>query len=92
MRERTLVGHSEDINTLVFHPDGTYLISGSGYFDDSFYTSLDSTIRLWDVLTGRQISIIGTHEAKIWDVAISPDGHHLASGGMFEGIKLWPLP
>jgi WD40 repeat protein len=64
-RETTLVGHSEDINTLVFHPDGTQLISGSGYFDDSTNESRDSTVRLWDVPTGRQISIVGTHQYRI---------------------------
>jgi WD40 repeat protein len=91
-RETTLMGHSEDINTLVFHPDGTQLISGSGYFDDSTNESRDSTVRLWDVPTGHQIGIVGTHQYRIMDVALSPDGHHLASGGMFEGIKLWTIP
>jgi WD40 repeat protein len=91
-RETTLMGHSEDINTLVFHPDGTQLISGSGYFDDSTNESRDSTIRLWDVPAGHQIGIVGTHQYRIMDVALSPDGHHLASGGMFEGIKLWTIP
>ena len=41
-RIRTLEGHTEGINSVVFSPDGKTLASGSE----------DDTLRVWDVHTG----------------------------------------
>lgn len=41
-----LAGHESDINTLMFSPDGTKLVS----------SSMDQTVRLWDVDTGKALA------------------------------------
>ncbi len=40
---RTFKGHSDDVNSVAFSPDGRFALSGSR----------DDTLRLWDVKTGR---------------------------------------
>src|SRR5262245_43005448 len=74
-------GHSEKVDCLAFSPDGRYLASGSN----------DQTIKLWDVLTGRELRAIAGHNGGVRAVAFSPDGQWLASGGSDGRIKLWDV-
>ncbi|MDE2827369.1 MAG: T9SS type A sorting domain-containing protein [Bacteroidota bacterium] len=78
-------GHTNDINSVVFSPDGTRLASGTD----------DNTIRLWDVATGQELRRIDRHVERyrkpVNSVAFSPDGTHLASGskGEVRNVCLW---
>jgi WD40 repeat protein len=76
-KKLTLRGHTDAINDVAFSPDGALLASGSA----------DETIRLWDVKTGKQQSIIQTN--RTFALAINPDGTLLASAG--DGISLWDI-
>jgi WD40 repeat protein len=80
---RNLQGHKDPIVSLAFSPDGSYLASGS----------YDSTAKIWEVETGREI---GTLQANVDQgpnvkedvvVAFSPDGNLLATGSL--NVKLW---
>ena len=67
-------GHTQDVNSIAFSPDGSILASGSD----------DDTILLWDVATG-QLKNILEDPTSDWhhvytSVAFSPDGSILASG------------
>ncbi|KAI1170278.1 WD40-repeat-containing domain protein [Nemania sp. FL0916] len=74
---RTLEGHTDQVTTIVFAPDGT-LVSGSW----------DGTIGLWDTATGvRKHTYSLEPKELIFTMAISPDGNTLASAG--ETISLW---
>jgi len=77
----TLKGHSSDVNSVVFSPDGKTLASGSD----------DKTIKLWNLATGKEIHTLKTNSQWVWTVAFSPDGKTLASGGADQTIKLWDL-
>ncbi|MBA4419858.1 MAG: hypothetical protein C0391_01795 [Anaerolinea sp.] len=70
------------VRALDFSPDGKMLASGGN----------DTTIRLWDVKTGKQIGdpILG-HVDVIRCIAFSPDGNLLASAGEDGAIHLWDV-
>ena len=75
----TLTGHSVFVYSVAFSPDGKTLASGS----------TDTTIKLWDVATGRSIATLTGHSYWVNSVAFSPDGKTLASGSRDNTIKLW---
>ncbi|MDB9445461.1 trypsin-like peptidase domain-containing protein [Anabaena sp. CS-542/02] len=74
---KTLEGHSSLVNSVAFSPDGLTLASLGGR---------DSTIKLWDVATGREIATLTGHSP-----VFSPDGRTLAFGSGDETIKLWDV-
>ena len=56
--------------SVAFSLDGRLALSGSN----------DSTLRLWEVETGRSLRVLEGHSASIWSVAFSPDGRLALSG------------
>lgn len=75
----TLKGHSSDVNSVAFSPDGQFLATGSD----------DKTIKIWNLKTRQKIHTLNRHSGWIWAVAIAPDGKTLASAGADKTIKLW---
>jgi WD40 repeat protein len=78
---KVLKGHSGDVNTVAFSPDGQQLASGSN----------DHSVKLWDINTGKEISTFTDAQDDILTVAFHPDGHLLAAGGNEQTIQLWDL-
>ena len=75
----TLKGHSDDVRSVAFSPDGKRLASGSG----------DDTIKLWDTITGNELLMLKGHSGDVHSVAFSPDGKCMASGSRDKTIRLW---
>jgi WD40 repeat protein len=67
--------------SVAFSPDGKTLGSGSK----------DTTIKLWDVTSGRELRTLTGHSQWVRSVAFSPDGKKLASGSEDETIRLWDV-
>jgi WD40 repeat protein len=76
-----LGGHTSSVSSVAFSPDGKQILSGSW----------DSTIRLWDVATGREIRTFSGHTSSVISVAFSPDGKQILSGSTDSTIRLWDV-
>lgn len=67
----TFEGHTDTVSCVVFSPDSTTLAS----------TSLDTTVRLWNIATGEELATLHGHSSKVYAAAFSPDGTLIASVG-----------
>ena len=78
---RTLEGNADWVNAVAFSPDGQYALSGAP----------DHSIRLWEVVTGREIQTFqGLSEQPI-SVSLSPDSERLVSETSDGVVRLWDV-
>ena len=73
--------HTDAVLHVAFSPDGTQLVS----------TSYDRTARVWDVETGRQVSLHHGHLGWVWSAEFSRDGRRLVTSGQDGTAVVWDL-
>ncbi|MCG6534832.1 MAG: hypothetical protein L7F78_09100 [Syntrophales bacterium LBB04] len=68
--------------SVAFSPDGQYAASGS----------MDSTVKLWEVSTGREVWTRKADSTSLWvySVIFSPNGQYVASGSDYDS-RLWEI-
>ena len=77
---KTLLGHTDLVNSVAFSTDGKSIASGS----------LDKTIRIWDAKTGKPIKTFSGHTNAVNSVAFSPDGKSIVSG-FGDNVGIWDV-
>ena len=83
----TFTEHTKGVNCVAIRPDGMLIASGGD----------DETIRLCDVVTGKQQRMFETnswwsdHLFRVVSVAFTPDGKKLAAGIAGDVVRLWDL-
>ncbi|CAE6455777.1 unnamed protein product [Rhizoctonia solani] len=77
-----LNGHTDDVNSVSYSPNGALIASGSD----------DGTIIVWDAYTGAQVlgPLVG-HSLWVRSVNFSPDSTRLVSGSSDKTIRIWDV-
>ena len=77
---RNFIGHSKGVNAANFSPDGQYVITGSA----------DSTAKLWEVSTGKEIRTFQGY--RVAHVAnFSSDGQYIITQGPGGNVLLYEI-
>jgi RNA polymerase sigma factor (sigma-70 family) len=71
------------ISTLTFSPDGRLLASGGW--------ASDSSVAVWDVVTGKRLREFTGHRGRVLALTFSPDGRRLVSGGEDTTALVWDV-
>jgi WD40 repeat protein len=78
---RKLEGHTKEVRTVVFSPDGKQALSGGW----------EKELRLWDLQTGKEIRRFEGHAEGVRRAVFSPDGRRAISAGKDGTVRLWEV-
>jgi WD40 repeat protein len=79
--EQVLTGHDGMARSVAVTADGATAVSGGD----------DSTVRVWDLATGRQRAELTGHADRVLTVAVTADGATAVSGGDDGTVRVWDL-
>jgi len=77
---RVFSGHNDWVTACAISPDGKRIVSAGAN---------DTTLKLWDVETGMEISTLKGHSESVETCAFSHDGERIISGGCDNTLRLW---
>jgi hypothetical protein len=75
----TLEGHSGEVRSACFSPDGAKIVSASG----------DGTVRVWNAATGECELTLEEHRGAVRSACFSPDGAKIVSASDDHTVRVW---
>ena len=82
-------GHTGSVLSVAISPDGKTLASTGGGNSHTDWYAHDSTVRLWDIGSGRQKALLFGHIKDVYHVSYSPNGQVLVSSGSDKKAIFW---
>ncbi len=79
-------GHLDTIRSLAYSRDGALLAAGGGM------PGVAGEVRIRDIATGKECSVLGEHTDVVNGLAFSPDAHRLATGSADKSVRIWEIP
>jgi WD40 repeat protein/serine/threonine protein kinase len=78
----TFRGYANSVTSVEVTPDGKFAVCGG---------SNDTSVRLWELATGKCLRIFEGHEDGVRVVTITPDGQRAVSGSLDKTVRIWDL-
>lgn len=78
-RLAALDGHTQPVSTVAYSPDNMKILS----------SSVDGTIRIWDVVLGESIVKMEGHTSGVLAAIYHPAAHTILSASIDQTIKVW---
>ncbi|HEU4833663.1 MAG TPA: hypothetical protein VFS90_04580 [Pyrinomonadaceae bacterium] len=76
-----LDGHTADINSIAFSPNGNLIVTASA----------DGTARIWDARTGATVGYLRDHTKSVNTASFSPDGNFIVTASDDATVRLWDV-
>ncbi|MBL1129478.1 MAG: hypothetical protein D8M54_13340 [Chloroflexi bacterium] len=77
----TLAGHTGAVNDTAVSPDGRWVATVSD----------DTTVKIWNAITGQEVQTLTGHQSPITSLAFSANGAHLATGSQGGQVIVWDV-
>jgi WD40 repeat protein len=87
----SLVGHKRAVAAVALSPDGRLAATAGGSAAHPYDVDEPRRIRLWDVVSGKEVAHFEGHTADVTCLAFSPDGARLVSGLRDTAVLVWDM-
>ena len=88
---KSLEGHTAAINALALWVLTLQVMPSIKGGQHMISASTDSTIRIWNTVTGKTVNILKGHTDSVETIALLQGGMRLASGGRDKTIRVWSM-
>lgn len=75
----TLKGHTDDVMSASFSPDGSRIVTGGQ----------DNTVKVWDAKTGFELLTLKGHTGAVLSASFSRDGSRIVTQSDDRSVKVW---